>query len=64
MLSLTFAIRLDAQQAAWCKAIEVFQEGKVMPKQLALFPKHRTAPVAECQVVQIRLNEIQIRRAR
>ncbi len=54
----------DAQQAAWCKIIEVFQEGKVMPKQLALFPEDRTAPVAECEVVQIRLNEIQICRVR
>ncbi len=26
----------DTQQAAWCKTIEIFQEGKVQPEQMVL----------------------------
>ena len=50
----------DSQQAAWCKTIEVFQEGKLKPKQLALFPEDRTTPELDCDIVQIRLSELTV----
>ena len=54
----------DSQKAAWCKTIEVFDEGWEQPRQLALFPDDRVAPVLDCEVVQIRLNQLQLRRPR
>jgi len=54
----------DSQKAAWCKTIEVFDEGGEQPRQLALFPDDRVAPVLDCEVVQIRLNQLQLRRPR
>jgi transposase len=53
----------DSQKAAWCKTIEVFDEDQ-RPRQLALFPEDRVAPVLDCEVVQIRLNQLQLRRPR
>ena len=40
----------DSQRAAWSKAIEVFDEGAGQPKQIALFPEDRVAPVLDCDV--------------
>lgn len=54
----------DSQQAAWCKTIEVFQEGESERKQMALFPEDRKAPMLDCEVVQVRLNELQLHRPR
>jgi hypothetical protein len=54
----------DSQQAAWCKTIEVFQEGKLKPKQLALFPEDRTTPELDCDIVQIRLSELTVHQPR
>ena len=34
----------DNQRASWCKTIEVFQDGKILPKQIAIFPEDRKAP--------------------
>lgn len=42
----------DSQKAAWCKTIEVFQEGRSQAKQMAIFPEDRVAPALECEVVQ------------
>lgn len=53
----------DSQQAAWCKTIEVLQEdGRA--RTLALFPEDRTAPALACEVVQIRLADLQLRHPR
>jgi transposase len=53
----------DSQRAAWCDAISVFDEsGK--ERQLALFPSDRTPPPLSCETVQVRVNEISIRRPR
>jgi len=54
----------DSQKAAWCRTIEVFDEGCGGPAQLALFPEDRDAPPLDCDVVQIRLGELQLRRPR
>ena len=48
----------DSQRAAWSKAIEVFDEGAGQPKQIALFPEDRVAPVLDCDVVSIRLSDM------
>jgi hypothetical protein len=54
----------DSQKAAWCRTIRVFDEGGERPRQVALFPEDRVAPTLDCEVVQIRLNELQLRRPR
>jgi hypothetical protein len=55
----------DNQKASWCKTIEVFQEGKAQPKQIAVFPAGRAVPVLDCcDLVQIKLNELQLHRPR
>ena len=54
----------DSQKAAWCKTIEVFGEGGAHPAQLALFPDDRDAPPLDCDVVQVRLGDLQLRRPR
>jgi hypothetical protein len=55
----------DNQKARWCKTIEVFQEGKAQPKQIAVFPAGRAVPVlGYCDSVQIKLNELQLHRPR
>ncbi len=54
----------DEQQAAWCKTIEVVQEGQRKPQQMAIFPEDREAPNLACDVVQVKLSELQLKRAR
>ncbi|MGF1614864.1 MAG: IS1634 family transposase [Gammaproteobacteria bacterium] len=54
----------DSQKAAWCKTIEVFDEGGERPTQRALFPEDREAPPLDCEVVQVKLNPLQLRRPR
>lgn len=53
----------DSQQAAWCKTIEVLQD-EGGPTPMALFPKDRTTPVLACEVVQIQLTGLPLRRPR
>jgi len=52
----------DSQHAAWAHSIEVFQ-GKER-RQVALFPTDRTAPILECDVVQIHLSGLELHRPR
>ena len=54
----------DQQHAAWCKTIDVVQAGGDRPCQVAIFPEGRNAPELSCDVVQVKLNELQLRRAR
>lgn len=54
----------DAQRAAWCKTIEVVQQGERKPRQVAIFPDDRQAPELDCDVVQVKLSELQLRRPR
>ena len=54
----------DQQQAAWCKTIEVVQEGECKPRQVAIFPEDRQAPELDCDVVRVKLSELQLRRPR
>lgn len=54
----------DSQRAAWCRSIEVFREGQAIPEQMAIFPEDRHAPALGCDVVQIKLSELQLHRPR
>ena len=54
----------DTQRAAWCKTIEVVQQGERKPRQVAIFPDDRQAPELDCDVVQVKLSELQLRRPR
>ena len=53
-----------SQKAAWCKTIEVIEEGQARPTQMAIFPEDRTAPALDCDVVQIKLSELQLHHPR
>ena len=53
----------DNQRAAWCRSIEVLC-GESSPKPVALFPADREAPELDCEVVQIELKGLRVRRAR
>jgi hypothetical protein len=54
----------DAQRAAWCHSIEVFDEDAGAAAQMALFPEDRAAPELACAVVQVKLSGLQLRRPR
>ncbi len=54
----------DTQRAAWCRTIEAFEGGGHQPRQAALFPEDRTAPVLDCDVVHVRLAGLRLRRPR
>jgi hypothetical protein len=54
----------DSQREAWRKTIEVSEEGLPQPRTLALFPEDRLPPVVDDAVVQIRLQELTVRRPR
>ena len=50
----------DQQRAAWCRTIDVVQEDARQAQQIAIFPEDRQAPELGCEVVQVRLNELQL----
>lgn len=54
----------DAQRAAWCRSIEVFDEDRSASARMALFPQDRAAPELACAVVQVNLGGLQLRRPR
>jgi hypothetical protein len=54
----------DSQRNAWRKTIEVFEDGSATPRTMALFPEDRPVEIADDQVVQIRLKDLELRRPR
>jgi transposase len=54
----------DSQQAAWRRTLEVFDEGQRQHTTLSLFPEDRPVPSDALDSVQVRLNQMQLRRAR
>ncbi len=52
------------QQEAWRKTIEIFEDGQVNPKTVALFPEDRPAEIGSEEIVRIRLKDLQLRRPR
>jgi transposase len=54
----------DSQQAAWRKTLEVFDEQQQRATTLSLFPEDRSVPVDALDTIQVKLSEMQLRRAR
>ena len=54
----------STQQEAWRKTIEIFEDGQVKPKTVALFPQDRAPAISSEEIVQIRLKDLQLRRPR
>jgi hypothetical protein len=54
----------DGQQAAWRKTLEVFDEQRHDYTTLSLFPEDRPTPADALNGVQVKLSEMQLRRAR
>jgi Domain of unknown function (DUF4277) len=53
-----------SQQAAWRRTLEVFDEQRQQHTALSLFPEDRPVPADALDSVQVKLNEMQLRRAR
>ena len=54
----------STQQAAWRRTIEVFEEGELQPKTVALFPEDRAVALGSEEIVRIRLKDLQLKRPR
>ena len=54
----------DTQQAAWRKTLEVFDEREQGYRTLSLFPEDREIPADAVAGVQVKLNEMELRRPR
>ncbi len=54
----------DSQHEAWRKSIEIFEEGRERPEQVALFPEDRAPPVGDESIVRIRLKDLRIEKPR
>ena len=54
----------DSQRAVWRKSIEIFEEGRRRPEQVALFPEDRAPPIDEESIVRIRLKDLSIEQPR
>ena len=54
----------DSQREAWRKTLDAFVEGEDTPRQIALFPHDRPAPVDDARVVQIRLRDLTLHHPR
>jgi len=53
-----------SQQEAWRRTIEIFEDGQVQPKTVALFPEDRAVEISSEQIVRIRLKDLQLKRPR
>jgi len=54
----------DTPQAAWRKTLEVFDEREQRYRSLSLFPEDREIPADAVAGVQVKLNEMELRRPR
>jgi hypothetical protein len=54
----------DSQKQSWCRTIEVLEEGRERGRQVALFPEDRPVKHAELEIIQVRLNQLELHRAR
>ena len=52
------------QQAAWRRTIELFEDGELQPKTVALFPEDRAVALSDREIVRIRLKDLQLKRPR
>jgi hypothetical protein len=53
----------DQQQAAWRKTLDVFVEEEQRYTTLSLFPEDREIPADALDSVQVKLSELELRRA-
>jgi hypothetical protein len=54
----------DSQEVAWRKTLEVFDERRKRSQTLALFPDDRPLPTDACNAIHVKLDRMQLRRAR
>jgi DDE family transposase len=54
----------DSQKQSWWRTIEVLEEGRESARQVALFPEDRPVKHADLEVIQVRLNELELHRPR
>lgn len=54
----------DSQKAVWCRTIDVIGEESTQATQMAIFPEDRKPPALDCDVVQIKLSGLQLKRPR
>jgi transposase len=54
----------DAQEAAWRKTLDVFDEHAQGPATLSLFPEDRKIPADAVDAIQVKLSEMQLKRPR
>jgi hypothetical protein len=54
----------SSQQEAWRRTIEIFEDGEVQPKTVALFPEDRAVGISSEEIVRIRLKDLQLKRPR
>src|SRR5258708_39070196 len=54
----------SSQQEAWRRTIEIFEDGEVKPKTVALFSEDRAVGISSEEIVRIRLKDLQLKRPR
>ncbi len=54
----------DRQESAWRKSLEVFDESRGEYSTLSLFPEDRALPAEAADSIQVKLSEMELRRAR
>ena len=54
----------DCQEVAWRKTLLVFDERRKHSQTLALFPDDRPLPADACNAIHVKLDQLQLRRAR
>ena len=54
----------DSQEAAWRKSLAVFDEQRQRPETLSLFPEDQVLPADAVNAVQVKLDQIELRRPR
>lgn len=54
----------DSQRTAWRKTLEVFDEQQQQYTRLSLFPEDRPVPGAGVDAIQVKLSQMELRRAR
>jgi hypothetical protein len=54
----------SSQQEAWRRTIEIFEDGQVQPRTVALFPEDRAVAIRSEEIVRIRLKDLQLKRPR
>ena len=54
----------DSQQESWQKTIEIFENGRIHPRTVALFPEDRLESISDDKIVRIRLKDMKLHRPR